>query len=422
MKRPSWSGDAVDGSAAAPDAAFVDLVRDALLHPYDATYLQTHPLASLAETEDSSSATTPRRGKLLLQALMSAIESLRPPPSESTDPRASRSYRLLELRYLEAMASADVQNELAISKTQYGRDHGRALLAVASLLWDRWRPTAASSAPAAASSREALAMTETDQIVSQLRSGPVALAGVLGGLAAVSRLVQQQGRATFDFHVPSDLPLVVADGGGLQQSLRVLLNAALERSSTVSVEARAGRDVVSIEIAAHACRPSPAAAGPAELVVARRLVEAMGGELTIADDPDGWRALVALRPADRPILLVLDNNADFVALVRRYLAQEDWRVVGAASVAEAVSLAREAPPDAVLLDVMLPGEDGWDLLLALRERPETASLPVFVCSVLYEPQVASALGAAGYLPKPVTAEQLVEALAPWRYRCRQPVA
>jgi CheY-like chemotaxis protein len=139
----------------------------------------------------------------------------------------------------------------------------------------------------------------------------------------------------------------------------------------------------------------------------------MGGDLAIKapDSLATWKARVTFRVAQPPVLLVVDNHPDFVELVRRFLAETDWRVASAPDVAQGQQLALEQKPGAILLDVMMPGQDGWDLLLALKSQPETRHIPVIICSVLYEPQVARALGATSYLAKPIRQPDLLEALA-----------
>ena len=66
----------------------------------------------------------------------------------------------------------------------------------------------------------------------------------------------------------------------------------------------------------------------------------------------------------------------------------------------------------IVLDVMLPDPaiDGWELLAQLHEHPETRSIPVIICSVIRERQLALSLGAASYLPKPVRRKDFIEAL------------
>ena len=67
-------------------------------------------------------------------------------------------------------------------------------------------------------------------------------------------------------------------------------------------------------------------------------------------------------------------------------------------------------PDVIVLDIMLPDVDGWELLALLHEHPVARSIPIIVCSVVREEDLALALGAALYLPKPVERQQFIRAL------------
>jgi CheY-like chemotaxis protein len=68
----------------------------------------------------------------------------------------------------------------------------------------------------------------------------------------------------------------------------------------------------------------------------------------------------------------------------------------------------------ILLDAVIPGRDGWELLLELKRSRETREIPVVLCSVLDEPGLALSLGAASYLHKPIDQAQLVGALSRFR--------
>ena len=82
--------------------------------------------------------------------------------------------------------------------------------------------------------------------------------------------------------------------------------------------------------------------------------------------------------------------------------------------AEARQHLAELRPAAILLDIMMPEEDGWEILVDLKQRPETRDVPVLLCSVVNEPTLGQSLGAAGYLTKPVSQEALLAALAQWQ--------
>lgn len=420
----------VEGHAAASTMTFEDLVRDALLHLYDPAYLQTHPLARLVDLPPGHPLVL--RGKRLMQVLLETIEALRPAAGTASDSRAWRSYQILELRYVEGLSAAEVFGRLALSKTQYQRDHACALKAVASSLRDRWQLDP-SGEPGAGSveSRGVLALTEAEHLAATLTPDPIDLTSMLRGLLDLLEPVSQESQVSVSLRSRPDLPLLHADRVALRQAFLGLFSAALAHGAAgaleVALELRGSAVEVTLSRRVAAVPGVPLVANPAdapEVGVARRFVEALGGDLQLAPSAhDGsWQAKVTLPAAQRPLVLVLDNHADFIQLVSRYLAEHDWQVVGAQDVQQALLLARELQPTVILLDVLMPGQDGWDLLLALKGRPETRAIPVIVCSVLYEPQVARALGAAAYLAKPITQAQLLAALAPWCRGSRVPAS
>ncbi len=404
------------------EKTFGDLVRDALLHLYDAAYLQTHPLARQPGFEPTPDATL--RGKRLLQALLDAIEALRPAAGTSTESRAWRSYRLLELRYIEGLSVVEVMDQLAIQKTQYQRDHARALEAVASLLRDRWQIKETPDGQADdVESRQSLAVTEAAQLTSQVAPEYLDLRQIVSDLIALLRPASLESQVTLSLRGSPHLPTIYGDRVTLRQVFLGLLSLGIERATNgtvdVTIAAVDQNLVTTIDASSGASsggsdEESMIKTAP-ELEVARELASTLGGKVEVSDgQPEHWQARISLPVADRPIVLVLDNHPDFVSLVSRYLAEHQWRVVGAQDVQQAQALAAELLPTVILLDVMLPGQDGWELLVSLKAHPKTHDIPVIVCSILYEPRVARSLGAVGYLPKPFSQAALLEALAPWR--------
>jgi two-component system, OmpR family, response regulator len=103
-------------------------------------------------------------------------------------------------------------------------------------------------------------------------------------------------------------------------------------------------------------------------------------------------------------ILVVDDDPDIRRLAALALERlGGFRVSVAASGAEALEVAREKPPDVVLLDVSMPGADGPETLLALRSNPATCRLPVIFFTATSSESEADrlrALGAAGVVPKP----------------------
>jgi CheY-like chemotaxis protein len=113
-------------------------------------------------------------------------------------------------------------------------------------------------------------------------------------------------------------------------------------------------------------------------------------------------------------VLVIDDDPGVHELMRRSLAREGFRVEVAASGEEGLRRARELRPEAITLDVMMPGMDGWAVLAALQADAELAAIPVVMLTIADERNLGYALGAADYLTKPVGRERLAAVLQ--RYR------
>lgn len=108
-----------------------------------------------------------------------------------------------------------------------------------------------------------------------------------------------------------------------------------------------------------------------------------------------------------PLVLIVDNEGPARELLARYLEPE-YRIAMAESGIEAVEKARQLRPDAITLDLLMPGGSGFEALVALRKSPETTNIPVIVLSILNQKRVGFALGAADYLIKPVRKHDLLE--------------
>ncbi len=97
-------------------------------------------------------------------------------------------------------------------------------------------------------------------------------------------------------------------------------------------------------------------------------------------------------------------------MLQRSLAKEGLRVIAAHSGEEGLKLARELQPDAITLDVMMPGMDGWAVLAALKSDPEVAEIPVIMLTIVDDQNMGYALGATEYLTKPIDRERLAAVL------------
>jgi CheY-like chemotaxis protein len=104
-------------------------------------------------------------------------------------------------------------------------------------------------------------------------------------------------------------------------------------------------------------------------------------------------------PVHGPVLVVEDDD-DIRGLLRHQLDRWPWEVAEAASGEAALELARANRPALVLLDIMLPGIDGWEVLRRLRVDPDLADVPVIIVSIVDDPGEHERPPVQGYLSKP----------------------
>jgi signal transduction histidine kinase/CheY-like chemotaxis protein len=158
------------------------------------------------------------------------------------------------------------------------------------------------------------------------------------------------------------------------------------------------------------------------LAITRKLARMMGGEVTVTSEagqgsvftvrlPGQQQAAMpvaqsATRAADGNCILVIDDDATARDLITEHLKSEGFAVVTAGGGLEGIKLAKEVQPMAITLDVMMPDLDGWSVLAALRQDAELADTPVIMVSIADENRRGMALGAAGYLVKPIERERL----------------
>ena len=104
-----------------------------------------------------------------------------------------------------------------------------------------------------------------------------------------------------------------------------------------------------------------------------------------------------------PTILVVDDNRSNRRLLRSILEQDGYRVLDAIDGAPGVDAARQARPDLILLDLIMPGMSGLDACLQLKARPETSEIPIVLLSLrtgFPEEEKGRQVGAVEYLYKP----------------------
>lgn len=407
-------------------AEFSHLVRDALAKLHDHVALESHPLAAfLIRSPDPIF----RRGEHLQQLLMDALEELRPTgkatgttaPEPASAPVEWRPYLVLHSRYVEGLSLPELQAKLALSERQLRREHSRALHALALRLWehsglpDQARPAVTDIEDTSSASAEA---------VYPLMPASLALDDLLAGVAATFRPYAQAEGIDLQLEVADPSPVAVGDRVLLRSILLSLLRLAAGCEPDGPVVLRAGVQSDYVELTIEFCprrsfmegESAPNLSESSAWSAVQRWAEQLGATLSTSWSYSSprkpiWRWNLNLPRVASPVLLVVDDQPSAVNLFRRYLSRTVFRVVGITDPQEVLSSAQRLRPAAIILDVMMPAVDGWELLQALQAAPATRDIPVIMCSVWDEPELASALGAALFVKKPITQRDLLTALA-----------
>jgi signal transduction histidine kinase/CheY-like chemotaxis protein len=163
------------------------------------------------------------------------------------------------------------------------------------------------------------------------------------------------------------------------------------------------------------------------LALTRRLAEAHGGRVTLESQLGRGTSFTVWLPAGTPpadsaevtpsngagkgLVLLVEDDPSAAQLLRTYLNNAGYETRLAASGEAGLAAARIRRPDAILLDVVLPGIDGWEVIRRLKDDPDLGDVPVFFASVVDEHRAGLALGAVEYFVKPINRQHLLDRLA-----------
>ncbi len=170
------------------------------------------------------------------------------------------------------------------------------------------------------------------------------------------------------------------------------------------------------------------------LAISRKLAHLLGGDITVESTPGTGSIFTLSLPAtfagsqiqektsdivaspavatfkskiETPVLII-DDEEDARATLSTYLNDGGYKVISASDGKEGLALAKTVQPSVICLDLLMPNMDGWEVLRHLKSIPETVAIPVVISSVSDDKETGWALGAAGYVPKPVNNKTLLD--------------
>ncbi|MCD6291404.1 MAG: response regulator [Anaerolineae bacterium] len=395
---------------------FLKHLRGALNHLYDDPgYLRRSPLAALLGVADRFDAPAALR-----RILIEAIESLEPAGDELPQSPAWQIYGALYYRYVQQLSRQQVADQLGISTRQLSRWQRAALETLADVLWEQFDLEAnPPNEPRSALKREPTTAPTVDEELAWLKETPVEVPvelrqTVLSVLGRIQPLAAQY-KVRLEIALPEDLPYLAVHQLALKQTLLNLLSVAIHQAQdgTVIILGRRLHQEVEVEIQ---CRKAPPGTVPvvnndqASLEMAHYLMDMYKGKLTLLNDEERFDARLVVPALEQLPVLVIDDNADTLSLLLRYASNTRYHLIGTEDPNQVLTLVERFSPKIIVLDVMMPQVDGWELLALLKQHPLTHHIPIVVCTVLPQEELADSLGADGYVRKPVKRQAFLAAL------------
>ncbi|MHB1294163.1 MAG: ATP-binding response regulator [Anaerolineae bacterium] len=390
-------------------------LQKALNRLYDPVYLRKSSLVGLFGLADRPSA-----AEALRADLTAAIDALKPPAGTPPTCRSQRIFQVLHYRYIQQFTQVDVSRKLAISPRHLRREQDSALQTLAEALVCRHGLSKDSLADLGSEPLAAKAEENTEAEVNSAcwhnyppeecsASGAV----VLEAINLASTLARQRGIA-LHYEIAPDIPSVRVPATVVKQLVLDMLAYAIRSPHGGRVSLAAGSEGgqlairVTTEIApAHEGLPPIA---QDDLQVSERLLTLYEGRIEVRNGEGVLEVLARLPGAGEIPVLAVEDNADTLQLWQRYLQDSPYQLIAVRDSQQALATALQVRPRIIVLDVMMPGLDGWDLLAQLKHHPVTSHVPTIICTVHPQRELALALGAADFVLKPTTRATFLAAL------------
>ncbi len=373
-------------------AEFEQQFKDCLAHYDDFAYLQQHSLVrALTEGESGDGL----RVQHFREQIEQAINCLNPGSDPSL--KQARFYNILFLRYVKQLQVQHALFRLNLGERQFYRDHNKAIHALSEVLWQRVQeePEAHMTPISIQSEVQRIHRQESLEQIS-----PHAF--LQKTLTSIQSLLEQY-QVEITFQVEDHALLPANDSAVLRQAIiwvlaRLIINSWPSSHFSISYRhlSMEGEFVITCQDLPKRIHSLPIL----EEETLQNLVQALDGTVEARFTAPGSLEICLGFPLRKHSVLIIDDNPDAVALFRHYLAGYPYQILTAYESSQALQIAQDSKPDVIVLDVLLPEQDGWEILHSLKNQVSTLRIPVLICSVLDSPELAHVLGADGFLHKP----------------------
>lgn len=367
---------------------FVEHVKKALENLYDFPSLQQNPLTIAIQQQNSPQTQLPAHQ--LRRELMEAIEQLNP-QQDNTNSGVTRLYNLVHLHYVGGMTIQEVAHELGISTRQVYRDLRRGQENISAIIWFHHQQRVNTSTKPQAHDLPILTGTISEVKLQDL---------ITHALRATQKLAEKSAVAISQ-DMPQNPVMRPTNQAAAQQILIHLLSQTIQQLSPQALHITLQQNM-HIVFEMHGTTHSTLKID--EVIL--HLMQQLFWKIQHYQDDKTVRITLRTNTAGTSILII-DDNEGLLDLVKRYLGNADYHTHTANNGADGLDLAERLLPDGIIMDLMMPDMDGWEVLQRLRTLPNTQKIPVVICSVIKDPELAYTLGADKFIAKPIEKDELL---------------
>ncbi len=395
---------------------FIDQLRYALNHLYEPEVLQYSPLLRLLVSESAQKPSKP-----VDRILIDAISALKPGLSATPDAPAWRVYEFLYYRYVQCALQADLARQFSCSIRQIRREQSKALAVLADYLLQQAGLSQANLPDLVGFARSVKIVRDDDSIKKEydwlLKNSPkenIEVSAELIALRDVLRPLLNQYKVHLDLVSSPSYLITTMPGAALRQALLSLLTSLIHLVYDNNIKIHCKQDDQDLHIILQTSGISE------KDFTLQKFEEGLDdvkslllyGQGSLAVKLKNRRLSIGVRlPSVQTVpVLVIDDNRDVLQLLERYTYGTRYRLVACDNPELAVNLIESRHPVLITLDVMMNSLDGWQLLKELRDNPVSAQIPIIICSVLKQDELARSLGANDFIHKPVSQETFLSAL------------
>ncbi|MBE0685863.1 MAG: response regulator [Anaerolineaceae bacterium] len=381
---------------------FENLVKDALTNMFDYAALETHPLIDAGIRPPSEHKGS--RSDYLKSVLLECINSLKPQDMDFDFFSIEwRSYVILSQRYLENISSPELAKKLLLGERQIRRSQKKAVRAVAIILWDRLH-------------------AQSDNLPDETGANGFIINREIINLHQVVQSVIDLFRNNFeresvvvDFEPPRDSLTVNSDRIILRQIIIRIFNLLLQKTDCRNIQLSVDQQGEDVNLLLNL----PGATFEMDEFLLflhseenkiNQWLNDLNMQLEGMRSPQGFLLMVRFVGQEKKLILVVDDQEPALKMYERYLSRTNFKVYGLSKATKVLYKAIELNPVVILLDIMMPKLDGWEILQSLRLNERTKHIPIIICSAWGEPELAKSLGANHFLRKPIVQKELLDIL------------